>query len=105
MDFEKYLETINRQIKDIESLVNEFSNFARMPRPVFEQINIVDVINRSIDFIKMSSKNTINFHTNHKRLIIKGDAEQLNRVFSRDHASMRFRKEKDEGNLLHSSSG
>ena len=81
VDFEKYLETINRQIKDIESLVNEFSNFARMPRPVFKQINIVDVINRSIDFIKMSSKNTINFHTNHKRLIIKGDAEQLNRVF------------------------
>ena len=30
-NFEKYLETINRQIKDIEKLVNEFSNFARMP--------------------------------------------------------------------------
>ena len=27
-DFEKYLETINRQIKEIEKLVNEFSNFA-----------------------------------------------------------------------------
>ena len=27
-DFEKYLQTINRQIKDIEKLVNEFSNFA-----------------------------------------------------------------------------
>ena len=26
-EFEKYLETINRQIKDIEKLVNEFSNF------------------------------------------------------------------------------
>ena len=26
-DFEKYLWTINRQIKDIEKLVNEFSNF------------------------------------------------------------------------------
>ena len=33
-EFEKYLETINRQIKDIEKLVNEFSNFARMPRPI-----------------------------------------------------------------------
>ena len=30
-DFENYLETINRQIKDIENLVNEFSNFARIP--------------------------------------------------------------------------
>ena len=28
--FEDYLQTINRQIKDIENLVNEFSHFARM---------------------------------------------------------------------------
>ena len=35
-DFEKYLETINRQIIDIEKLVNEFSNFARMPRPILK---------------------------------------------------------------------
>jgi len=80
-DFEKYLETINRQIKDIESLVNEFSNFARMPRPIFKKINIIDIITRSVDFVKMSSKNKININTNHKKLIINGDAEQLNRVF------------------------
>ena len=36
-EFEKYLETINRQIKDIEKLVNEFSNFARMPRPILKR--------------------------------------------------------------------
>ena len=80
-DFEKYLATINRQIKDIESLVNEFSNFARMPRPIFKKINIIDIINRSVDFIKMSSKNKININTNHKKLIVNGDSEQLNRVF------------------------
>ncbi len=80
-DFEKYLETINRQIKDIESLVNEFSNFARMPRPIFKKINIIDVLNRSIDFTRMSSKNKINFKSNHKKLFINGDEEQLNRVF------------------------
>ena len=40
-DFEKYLETINRQIKDIENLVNEFSNFARMPRPILKKLNII----------------------------------------------------------------
>jgi two-component system nitrogen regulation sensor histidine kinase NtrY len=80
-DFEKYLETINRQIKDIEKLVNEFSNFARMPRPIFKKINIIDVINRSVDFAKMSSKNSIVINTNHNKLIIDGDSEQLNRVF------------------------
>ena len=80
-DFEKYLETINRQIKDIENLVNEFSNFARMPRPIFKEINIVDVVNRSIEFAKMSSKNIINFKKDNNQLIINGDREQLNRVF------------------------
>ena len=80
-EFEKYLETINRQIKDIEKLVNEFSNFARMPRPILKKINIIDILNKSIDLIKMSSKNKINFKKNHKKLIINGDEDQLNRVF------------------------
>ncbi len=80
-DFEKYLETINRQIKDIESLVNEFSNFARMPRPIFKKIDIVDLIGKSIEFIKMTSKNTINITSFQKKIIIDADREQLNRVF------------------------
>ena len=80
-EFEKYLETINRQIKDIEKLVNEFSNFARMPRPVLRKINIVDLINDSLDFIKMSSKNSINFINKTEKIFIKGDQDQLNRVF------------------------
>ena len=80
-DFEKYLETINRQIKDIEKLVNEFSNFARMPRPVFRKIDIVDLINKNLDFIKMSSKNSINFVNKTEKIFIKGDQDQLNRVF------------------------
>ncbi len=80
-DFEKYLETINRQIKDIENLVNEFSSFARMPRPTFKKINLIDVINRAVDFIKISSRSKINFRSNQKNIKINGDAEQLNRVF------------------------
>ena len=80
-EFEKYLETINRQIKDIENLVNEFSNFARMPRPIFKKINIIDVVKKSTDLTKIVSKNKINIKTTKEKLIINGDAEQLNRVF------------------------
>jgi len=79
--FEKYLETINRQIKDIEKLVNEFSNFARMPRPVLKKINIIKLINKSLDFIKFSSKNSINLSDRTKNKFINGDEDQLNRVF------------------------
>tara|TARA_B100000575_G_scaffold294178_1_gene308443 strand:- start:2996 stop:4717 length:1722 start_codon:yes stop_codon:yes gene_type:complete len=80
-DFEKYLQTINRQIKDIEKLVNEFSNFARMPSPILKQIDIAKVINKSLDLIKMSSKNSINLEIKTKNLFINGDEDQLNRVF------------------------
>ena len=80
-NFEKYLETINRQIKDIEKLVNEFSNFARMPRPILKKINVIELINKSLDFIKLTSKNTINFINKKKKQFINGDEDQLNRVF------------------------
>tara|TARA_B100001057_G_scaffold116692_1_gene115186 strand:+ start:1911 stop:3629 length:1719 start_codon:yes stop_codon:yes gene_type:complete len=79
-DFERYLETINRQIKDIEKLVNEFSNFARMPRPIFKKIDTIKLIKKSLDFIKLSSKNSINLVNSSKPKFIKGDEDQLNRV-------------------------
>ena len=80
-EFEKYLETINRQIKDIEKLVNEFSNFARMPRPILKKINLVNVIKKSLDFVKLSSKSSIHFSVKEKKSLILGDEDQLNRVF------------------------
>ena len=80
-EFDKYLETINRQVKDIEKLVNEFSNFARMPRPILKKIDIVKIINKSLDFIEMTSKNSINLLEKTKNKFIKGDEGQLNRVF------------------------
>tara|TARA_B100000579_G_scaffold284898_1_gene236099 strand:+ start:212 stop:1987 length:1776 start_codon:yes stop_codon:yes gene_type:complete len=80
-DFKNYLETINRQIKDIENLVNEFSNFARMPNPVMKEINIFLVVKRAVDFIKMSSDSDIDLNSEEQKFIIKGDEEQLYRVF------------------------
>jgi len=79
-NFEKYLETINRQIKDIEKLVNEFSNFARMPRPIFKKIDLIELIIKSSDFIKLTSKNSIKVLKNTSDKFIKGDEDQLNRV-------------------------
>jgi len=80
-EFKNYLITINRQIKDIERLVNEFSSFARMPSPVFKKIEINNVVKRAVDFYKMSSVNEISFQTLNKKLFINGEDEQLYRVF------------------------
>ena len=80
-EFKNYLLTINRQIKDIENLVNEFSSFARMPSPIFKKMKIDLVISRAVDFYKMSSQNEISILTNKNFLFINGDEEQLYRVF------------------------
>ncbi len=80
-EFERYLQTINRQIKDIEKLVNEFSSFARMPRPIMKPLDVNKLILRSFDLAKMSSKNKMNLQNKNQESKIKGDEEQLNRVF------------------------
>ena len=80
-EFEKYLDTINIQIKDIEKLVNEFSNFARMPRPILKRITIEDVIKKSLNFVKMNTKNKIHLNLKNEKEIILGDEDQLRRVF------------------------
>ena len=80
-EFKNYLSTINRQIKDIENLVNEFSSFARMPSPIFKKIEIDIVLKRAVTFYKMSSKNEINLTSKNIKKNIRGDEEQLYRVF------------------------
>ena len=80
--FSDYLNTIAKQIKDIEFLLNEFSNFARMPKPVLKKINLNKLISRSINLHKLSDTN-IKFNLSETNPIfeIYGDEEQLNRVF------------------------
>ncbi len=82
-EFTLYLKTINRQINDIGKLVNEFSDFARMPRPILKKININLPIERAANFYKISNKE-INFNLKNKmkkNFFINGDEEQLYRVF------------------------
>ena len=80
--FSDYLNTIAKQIKDIEFLLNEFSNFARMPKPVLKKMNLNKLISRSINLHKLSETN-IKFNLSEANSIfeINGDEEQLNRVF------------------------
>jgi len=81
--FSNYLNTITKQIKDIEHLVNEFSDFARMPKPIFKKVDLSKSIERSINLLELSEKD-VNFNLSNnkpKEKIIKGDEEQLNRVF------------------------
>ena len=85
-DKEKYgknLNTILSQIKQIENLVNEFSDFARMPKPMFRMNNLVDLLNTNIELLKKIDKTiSINLIFNkNEDLNSSCDNEQISRVF------------------------
>ena len=81
-NFANYLNTINKQIKDIEYLINEFSDFARMPKPILKKINLNQLISRTINLNELSEpKIKFSLSTKKSTNYIKADEEQLNRVF------------------------
>jgi len=81
-DFTKSLKIIGKQIKQIENLVNEFSDFARMPKPILKDNNLILLVKDNINLIKELDTNiTINFNSNVDKVILNSDNEQLSRVF------------------------
>ena len=80
--FNKSLKIITKQIKQIENLVNEFSDFARMPKPILKDNNLVAIINENINLIKeLDQKILIEFNYDKEKIILNSDYEQLSRVF------------------------
>ena len=81
-DFEDNLKIINNQIKQIEKLVNEFSDFARMPKPVFQNNDLILLINENIKLLQELDRSiSIDFIHSTNQLFFNGDREQLSRVF------------------------
>ncbi len=46
--FAKLTGTIVRQVGDLRRMVDEFSSFARMPKPVFRAENLVDIVRQAV---------------------------------------------------------
>ena len=81
-NFGNNLKIINNQIKQIEKLVNEFSDFARMPKPIFQKNDLVVLINENIKLLQeLDTSIEIAFISTAKTVILNSDNEQLSRVF------------------------
>jgi len=82
-NFDNHIKTINSQIKEINTLINSFSDFARMPDPIFKKTDITKVISESILPYQTNYPNII-FHTelklNDKKIRI--DENQIFRLFT-----------------------
>ena len=81
--YQENLKTILKQIKQIENLVNEFSDFARMPKPHIKKNDLTKVLDENIALLKKID-NSINFKVNNKigkNILISFDNEQFSRLF------------------------
>ncbi len=67
--FNRYLDTITRHLKDIGTIVEEFSSFARMPAPTFEEVALKPMLEKA-----MFSAETA--HSDVEFLLFPSDAEQ-----------------------------
>ncbi|MBD1135424.1 GHKL domain-containing protein [Pelagibacterales bacterium SAG-MED47] len=80
-NFKDNLKIINTQIKQIENLVNEFSDFARMPKPIFKENDLVKILNENIKLLSQIDQSIIITFNNKRKILLNCDKEQMNRVF------------------------
>ncbi len=74
-------ETIIRQVSNIEKLISEFSNFARMPEGNFELTKLNNLIETQISTQKIANKNVnFKFISNKNKIEILCDYDQISRL-------------------------
>ena len=81
-NFQNNLKMINKQINQIENLVNEFSDFARMPKPILKDNDLIMIIKDNVKLISELDKSVdIEIKNNNNEIYFNCDNEQINRVF------------------------
>jgi two-component system, NtrC family, nitrogen regulation sensor histidine kinase NtrY len=86
-DFDKKLEKISatlvEQIDALANIAGEFSNFANMPKPNVERIELKNLIHKAIDLYHGTDKISIMFRQEvSKPVYVNADKDQLLRVFN-----------------------
>jgi two-component system nitrogen regulation sensor histidine kinase NtrY len=80
--YNNYLKIIVKQIKLIENLANEFSDFARMPKPILNENNLITIMSDNIKLLnEIDLSIDINFKFEEKKVLFKCDFEQISRAF------------------------
>ena len=81
-NFKENLKIINNQIKQIENLVNEFSDFARMPKPILKNNDLIRILKENIRLLsEIDSSINIILSKNKDEILLNCDKEQISRVF------------------------
>ncbi|MFA8344027.1 MAG: ATP-binding protein [Rhodothermaceae bacterium] len=77
--FNKVTKTFDQQIDTLRNIADEFSNFARMPEPNREKIDIVKIANDAAN-LYVDDRAEVNVVTELDKCFITGDEDQLKRT-------------------------
>lgn len=81
--FARLTETIVRQVGDLRRMVDEFSSFARMPKPVFREESLVDIARQAL-FLHEVAHPSVRFALDHSvpPPMLVCDRRQLSQAFT-----------------------
>ncbi len=81
--FSQLTGTIVRQVGDLRKIVDEFSSFARMPKPVFREENLIDIVKQAV-FLQEVAHSAIKFHfeSDDQNLPLVCDRRQLGQALT-----------------------
>lgn len=113
--FEQLTGTIIRQVGDLRNIADEFSSFARMPKPVFRDENLADIVghavflfevaNTDIEFVYQAPTSSVPMFADRRQLgqavtnILKNAVESINQREPSNNGRVEIRIETGEGKL------
>ncbi|MCC5611756.1 HAMP domain-containing protein [Nostoc sp. CHAB 5834] len=81
--FEQLTSTIVRQVGDLRNIVDEFSSFARMPKPVFRTENLHDILGHAVFLFEVAHPDIVfTYNQNVETPILISDRRQLGQAIT-----------------------
>jgi signal transduction histidine kinase len=74
--------SIVEQIDSLTNIANEFSNFAKMPNPTEQEVNIVSLITGIVEMFDHNDKDEVKVSCENKEILVLADKDQILRVFN-----------------------
>ena len=78
---ERLANSLIEQIDGLTKIANEFSSFAKMPSPVLEKIELIEIC-KNVIAVFSQEEFLIKFSSNQKRVIVSADKDQLIRAIN-----------------------
>lgn len=79
---EKVAQTLIEQIDNLSHIANEFSNYAKMPRPVVESLDVHDILQTACNLLKEGEGAKIQLLDHATNSLVMADKNQLLSVFN-----------------------